>query len=46
MQNNEDNKLNQTEESKDEDVVNTQSNIRNSKPNEKKNTNRHNKGNK
>lgn len=44
-QNNEDyNKLNQTEESKDEDVVNTQSNIRNSKPNEKKNIDRHNKG--
>ena len=44
-QNNEDyNKLNQTEESKDEDVVNTQSNIRNSKPNEKKNTDRPNKG--
>ena len=34
--NSEYNKLNQTEESKDEDVVNTQSNIRNSKPNEKK----------
>ena len=30
------NKINQTEESKDEDVVNTQSNIRNSKPNKKK----------
>ena len=36
-QNNEDyNKLNQTEESKDEDVVKTQSNIRNTKPNEQK----------
>ena len=34
--NSEYNKLNQTEESKDEDVVNTQSNIRNSKPNENK----------
>ena len=34
--NSEYNKLNQTEESKDEDVVNTQPNIRNSKPNEKK----------
>ena len=44
-QNNEDfNKLNQTEESKDEDVVNTQSNIRNSKPNEKMNAERPNKG--
>ena len=44
-QNNEDfNKLNQTEESKDEDIVNTQSNIRNSKPNEKKNAERPNKG--
>ena len=30
------NKINQTEESKDEDVVNTQSNIRNSKPKKKK----------
>ena len=29
-------KLNQTEESKDEDIVNTQSNIKNSKPNKKK----------
>ena len=29
-------KVNQTEESKDEDIVNTQSNIRNSKPNKKK----------
>ena len=44
IQNNEDNKLNQTEESKDEDVVNTQSNIRNSKPNENKNPKRHNRG--
>ena len=43
-QNNEDNKLNQTEESKDEDVVNTQSNIRNSKPNENKNINKQNRG--
>ena len=34
--NSEYNKLNQTEESKDEDVVNTQPNIRNSKPNENK----------
>ena len=30
------NKINQTEESKDEDVVNTQSNIRNSNPNKKR----------
>ena len=44
-QNNEDyNKLNQTEESKDEDIVNTQSNIRNTKPNEKKNAEKPNKG--
>ena len=34
------NKLNQTEESKDEDVVKTQSNIRNTKPNDKNNTGR------
>ena len=32
-------KINQTEESKDEDVVNTQSNVRNSKPNKKKGNN-------
>ena len=34
--NEEGNKINQTEESKDEDVVNTQSNIRNSNPNKKR----------
>ena len=37
IQNNDDyNKLNQTEDSKDEDVVKTQSNIKNTKPNEQK----------
>ena len=35
-ENEEGTKVNQTEESKDEDVVNTQSNIRNSKPNKKR----------
>ena len=35
-ENEEESKVNQTEESKDEDVVNTQSNIRNSKPNKKR----------
>ena len=41
-ENEEGTKINQSEESKDEDVVNTQSNIRNSKPNKKRGNNNNN----